>query len=150
MIDLLSPLLGFSLKFSESGLLCQSFPLCLLVICYFLQSRYFFGLVFLVLPKFLFRSLNLLPLLLSSLLISQLLLPCDLSLPVCLLLLLLLLLLASGLLLLLLDGGFLLQLEGSFLMFLASGRRLVIGQLFQPLELCIKFFILLLLNTLSF
>jgi hypothetical protein len=149
VIDLLSPLLGFSLKFSESGFLCQSFPLGLLVICYFLQSRYFFGLAFLVLPKCLFGSLSLLPLLLIRLLVSQLLLLCDLSLPVCLLLLLLLLLLASGLLLLLLDGGLLLQLEGSFLLFLASRSRLVIGQLLQPLELCIKFFILLLLNTLS-
>jgi hypothetical protein len=84
------------------------------------------------------------------LLISQLLLPCDLSLPVCLLLLLLLLLLlASSLLLLQLDGGLLLQLEGSFLLFLASGCGLVIGQLLQPLELCLKFFIFLLLNTLS-
>jgi hypothetical protein len=88
--------------------------------------------------------------LLSRLLISQLLLLCDLSLPVCLLLLLLLLLFASGLLLLLLDGGLLLQLEGGFLLFLASRSRLVIGQLLQPLELCLKFFILLLLNTLSF
>ena len=149
MIDLLSPLLGFSLKFSESSLLCQSFPLGLLVICYFLQSRYFFGLFFLVLPKCLFRSLSLLPLLLSRLLISQLLLPCDLSLPVCLFLLLLLLLFASGLLLLLLNGGLLLQLEGGFLLFLASGRRLIIGQLLQPLELRLKFFIFLLLNTLS-
>ena len=104
---------------------------------------------FLVLPKCLFCSLSLLPLLLSRLLISQLLLPCDLSLPVCLLLLLLLLLFASGLLLLLLDGGLLLQLEGRFLLFLASGRRLVIGQLLQPLELSLKFFIFLLLNTLS-
>jgi hypothetical protein len=85
------------------------------------------------------------------LLISQLLLPCDLSLPVCLLLLLLLLLLlASSLLLLQLDGGLLLQLEGNFLLFLASSRcGLVIGQLLQPLELCLKFFIFLLLNTLS-
>jgi hypothetical protein len=52
--------------------------------------------------------------------------------------------------LLLLDGGLLLQLEGGFLLFLASRSRLVIGQLLQPLELCLKFFILLLLNTLSF
>jgi hypothetical protein len=146
-VDRLSSLFGFRLKFSKSDLLCLPFPLGFLVICYFLQSRYFFGLSFLVLPKCLIGSLSLLPLALSRLLISQLLLPGDLGLPLCLLLLLLLLL-ASGLLLLQLDGGLLLELQGSFLLFLESG--LVISHLFQPLELCLQILIFLLLNALSF
>lgn len=132
--DLLSSLLGFSLKFFESGFLCLAFPLGFLIICYFLQSRNFFGLNFLVLPKCLIGSLSLLPLALSRLLVSQLLLPGDLGLPVGLLLLLLLLL-ASGLLLLQLDGGLLLELQGSFLLFLESS--LFISHLLQPLYLCL-------------
>jgi len=104
-------------------------------------------LIFLVLPKCLIGSLSLLPLALSRLLISQLLLPGNLGLPVSLLLLLLLLL-ASSLLLLQLDGGLLLELQGSFLLFLESS--LVISHFLQPLELCLQILIFLLLNALSF
>jgi hypothetical protein len=104
-------------------------------------------LIFLVLPKCLISCLSFLPLALSRLLVSHLLLPGDLSFPVGLLLLLLLLL-ASGLLLLQLDGSLLLELQGSFLLFLESS--LVISHFLQPLELCLQILIFLLLNALSF
>jgi hypothetical protein len=145
-VDLLSSLFGFRLKFSESGFLCLTFPLGFLLICNFLQSRYFFGLIFLVLPKSLISSRSLLLLALSRLLVSQLLLPGNFGLPVCLLLLLL----ASGLLLLQLECGLLLQLHRSFLLFLEGGCSLVISHLFQPQELCFQIFIFLLLNALGF